>query len=105
MAEVLILFLNPTIMRYMITFRSAGESKKRKKIVSQEVGEKVVQSFINKQNIIIDGDWYNAADVENVQKIEKKNGYNKDFVEQQERSELLNPVERKYLESKKLLTQ
>ena len=84
--------------RYMITFRSVGEQKRTKK-VPQQVGEEIVRQVQQNKNIVINGDWYNVADIESVRKITKENGFDKDFVALQEKSELRNEKERLYLQN------
>ena len=82
----------------MIIFRSVGQEK-RTKLVSQKVGEAIVNSFENNRNVTINGNWYNMADIESVQKISKENGFTKDYVLQQERAELQSPKELEYINS------
>ena len=85
-------------MRYIIIFRSVGQEKRTKR-VSQQVGEAIVNSFANNRNVTINGNWYNMADVESVQKISTENGFTKDYVLLEERAELRSPKELEYLKS------
>lgn len=86
-------------MRYLVTFRSFGEDKKRTKRLSQEQGEKAVALLAQGKHIVINGEYYNAGDIDSIRKINVEN-FGADFAEQQARLELQQPEERKYLESR-----
>jgi len=83
-------------MRYMIIFRSFGESKKRTKKVSQKIGEQAVALLSQGKHLVIDREFFNASDIESIQKINSEN-FGFDFADQQSRMELESPEEVKYL--------
>lgn len=85
-------------MRYLITFRSYGEDKKRTKRVPQQAGEELVRLLAGGKDIVVNGEFYNSKDIESIRKINAEN-FGKDFAAQQQRLEMNNPEEVRYLRS------
>lgn len=86
-------------MRYIISFKDGNH-----KIVSQRIGEQILERFEDGKNIIVNDEFYNITTVSSVKKISRAN-YPVDFVIEHEQRELSDPEERLYLQERGMLPQ
>lgn len=87
-------------MRYMIYFKGSTKVKR----VSQKIGEGVIKAKLLGGNVEIKGGLYDTVMIDRIVPINKYHGFDKEFVESNERHEMDNEEERKYLEKNNFIS-
>lgn len=88
-------------MRYIIYFKDPNRAAKR---VSQREGEIAMQAKNDGANVMIKGSMIDPVMIAEIKPM-SRDWFDKDTVEAEQRSELANPDERKYLEQTNSLPQ